>query len=413
MKHVLIVGAGAAGIMAALAAAEAGAKVTVFEKNDIVGKKIGITGKGRCNLTNTCPMSEFIARTPGNGKFLFSAYGRFGNTDLRANLRRWGLETVEERGGRVFPVSQSAVEVRKFFYRVLRDKGVTLRLNEAVESIYEKNGQWFVKAAAGKTAGDACIIATGGVSYPVTGSTGDGYRFAVLQGHTLKELKPSLVPFVSPHEWVHDLSGLSLKNVEATLWKGRKKIDSRFGEMIFTHFGVSGPIILLLSTAAAHKGKAEFPMELVINLKPALSEEKMLARLQRDFEKYERKQMENAMQNLLPRRLIPVVLAQAGVAADLQASRLPAAARRQIAYALQNLQLTVTGTRPIEEAVVTAGGVSVKEISPQTMESKLVPRLYFAGEVMDIDAFTGGYNLQAAFSTGYVAGTAAALQEGE
>ncbi len=411
MNTVLVVGAGAAGIMAAVAAAEAGAKVELFEKNDIVGKKMGITGKGRCNITNAAPIGDFISYTPGNGKFLFSAYRQFSNEDLLEKLHGWGLETKVERGGRVFPRSDSAVEVRKLLYFKLRDIGAGIRFKESVTSVYTDGRRWFVRTGKGRYEGDAVIITTGGMSYPATGSTGDGYAFARSQGHTVTDLKASLVPFTSPDKWVHELSGVSLKNVEAALWKGKKKIGSRFGEMLFTHFGVSGPIILMLSTAAAHNRKAEFPMELSINLKPALSEEKLVHRLERDFEIYGRRQMEKAMKDVLPRRLIPVVLAQANVLPDLPACRLSGAGRLQIAQTLQNLRLTVSGTRPVAEAVVTAGGVKVAEITPQTMESKLVPGLYFAGEVIDIDAFTGGYNLQAAFSTGYVAGRAAAVKE--
>lgn len=382
MNSVGIIGAGAAGIMAALAAAEAGADVSLFEKNNIVGKKMGITGKGRCNLTNAAPITDFIGSTPGNGKFLYSVYQRFTNEDLLECLHSWGLETKVERGGRVFPQSDSAVAVH--------------------------DGRTRITTAKGRYFFDKLIIATGGMSYPVTGSTGDGYTFAAGLGHTIQEPRPSLIPFVSPDTWVHELTGLALKNVDVTLWKGKKKIASRFGEMLFTHFGISGPAVLMLSTAAVHSKKAVYPMEVVINLKPALSEEKLYKRLERDFELYDRKQAENAMKDLLPKRLIPAVLRQAEVAADAPVHTLSAAARLRIVQALQNLQLTVTGVRPLAEAIVTAGGVSVREINPKTMESKIVPNIYFAGEVTDIDAYTGGYNLQAAFSTGYAAGVEAA-----
>lgn len=379
MKEILVIGAGAAGIMAALAAAEAGARVHLFEKNDIVGKKMGITGKGRCNLTNSCSMADFIAHTPGHGKFLYSAYEQFTNQDLLDKLHTWGLATKEERGGRIFPQSDSAIEVRKLFYRKLCQKGVDLHLSDAVHAVKAWGSRMVVSAASGNYEGDACIITTGGMSYPVTGSTGDGYGFARSLGHSVTELKPSLIPFTTEETWPHTLSGLSLRNVEASLWKRGKKVASHFGEMLFTHFGVSGPIILMLSTEAAHKKSCAFPMQLRIDLKPALSKEKLDARLRRDFEKYIRKEAANGLKDLVD--------------------------------TLKALSLTVTGTRPIEEAIVTAGGIAVKEINPKTMESKLVPNLYFAGEVIDIDAFTGGYNLQAAFSTGFVAGTAAATKE--
>ncbi len=411
MKEVIVIGAGAAGIMAALAAAEKGAAVRLMEKNNIVGKKLGITGKGRCNLTNSCTMNEFISRTPGNGKFLYSAYAQFTNEQFLEMVHAWGLKTKVERGGRVFPESDSAVEVRKLLYRQLLSAGVDVHLSDAAEAVQSWGGRMVVSAASGTYEGDACIITTGGMSYPVTGSTGDGYVFARKFGHTVTDLKPSLVPFLTKESWPHALSGLSLKNVEASLWKKGKCQAAYFGEMMFTHFGVSGPIVLMLSAAAAHKKKWAYPVQMRINLKPSLSREALDQRVQRDFQKYIRKEAENAMKDLLPQRLIPVVLAEAGIDAQMPAHQISREQRLDIVDTLQALPLTITGTRPVEEAIVTAGGVSVKEIDPATMESKLVSGLYFAGEVMDIDAFTGGYNLQAAFSTGYVAGTAAAREE--
>lgn len=411
MKHIIVIGAGAAGIMAALAAVSQGASVTLIEKNNIVGKKMGITGKGRCNLTNACAMPEFIAHTPGNGKFLYSAYQQFTNEDLLDLLHQWGLETKVERGGRVFPQSDSAIEVRKLLYGRLCHAGVRLRLSETVTAVTRWGDVFSVSTDAGTYEGDACIITTGGMSYPVTGSTGDGYAFAKALGHAVTDIKPSLIPFTTKETWPHSLSGLSLRNVEASLWKRGKKLASQFGEMLFTHFGVSGPIILMLSAAAAHKKQCQYPMQLRINLKPALSRDTLDQRVQRDFQKYIRKEAENAMKDLLPQRLIPIVLDQAGIDGHCQVNQISREQRQDLVDTLQNLTLTVTGTRPIEEAIVTAGGISVREINPKTMESKLVPDLYFAGEVMDIDAFTGGYNLQAAFSTGYVAGLAAAKEE--
>lgn len=409
-KNVIVIGAGAAGIMAALAAAEAGAAVQLFEKNNIVGKKMGITGKGRCNLTNACTMDECIAHTPGNGRFLYSAYGQFTNEDLLQKLHAWGLLIKVERGGRVFPQSDSAIEVRKLFYSRLRIAGVALHLEDAVKAVHQWDDRVAVQAASGTYEGDACIITTGGMSYPVTGSTGDGYGFAKSLGHSITPVKPSLIPFTTADTWPHTLSGMALRNVEASLWKRGKKLASQFGEMLFTHFGVSGPIILMLSTTAAHKKQCVYPMQLRINLKPALSKEKLDQRIQRDFQKYIRKEVENAMKDLLPQRLIPVVLEQAGIDVHLPVNQLSKEQRQDLVDTLQALSLTITGTRPIEEAIVTAGGVSVKEINPKTMESKITPHIYFAGEVMDIDAFTGGYNLQAAFSTGYAAGKAAAKE---
>ncbi|MGE1062584.1 NAD(P)/FAD-dependent oxidoreductase [Megasphaera paucivorans] len=408
MNKVLVVGAGAAGILVALTAAENGAAVSLFEKNDIVGKKMGITGKGRCNLTNICSMSDFIVHTPGHGKFLFSAYERFTNKDLLDKLHKWGLETKEERGGRVFPQSDSAVEVRKLFYYRLRHMGVEIHLNESVESVRTLNEKMIVTTSKGSYEGTACVVTTGGMSYPVTGSTGDGYRFAQSLGHTIMDLKPALIPFTAQENWVHELSGLSLRNVEISIWKQGKKEAIQFGEMLFTHFGVSGPAVLMLSSAILRKKRCTYPLQMQINLKPALTKDVLDGRIQRDFQKYIRKQVENGMKDLLPQRLIPVVLDQAGVDGHLPVNQISKVQRQNIVDTMQALKLTLTGTRPLAEAIVTAGGISIKEINPKTMESKLVPHLYFAGEVIDIDAYTGGYNLQAAFSTGYVAGISAA-----
>lgn len=413
MKRVIVIGAGAAGIFAALAAAEQGADVLLFEKNDIVGKKMGITGKGRCNLTNTCPMADFIARTPGHGKFLFSAYQAYTNEDLLNQVHAWGLATKEERGGRVFPQSDSAIEVRKLLYHRLQAAKVDLHLQEPVRAVHHAASGFTVQTGRGTYEAGACIITTGGVSYPVTGSSGDGYEFAKALGHTVTELRPSLIAFTASDAWVRDLAGLALRNVDVSLWKQGKKLASQFGEMLFTHTGVSGPVILMLSSAVAHKPKWTFPMQLRINLKPALTADALDARVQRDFQKYLRKQVDNALKELLPQHLIPVVLDQAGIAKETPVNQITRIQRQDLVTVLQALSLTLTGTRPIAEAIVTAGGVSVREINPKTMESKCVEGLYFAGEVMDIDALTGGYNLQAAFSTGVVAGRAAAAEAKE
>jgi len=408
MKSVIVIGAGAAGIMAALAAAEQGAVVRLFEKNNIVGKKMGITGKGRCNLTNTCSMSDFIARTPGHGKFLYSAYEQFSNEDLLRKVHDWGLETKEERGGRVFPQSDSAIEVRKLFYAQLRRHGVEIHLEDAVEAVSQECQKLVIEADSGTYSCDACVITTGGMSYPVTGSTGDGYRFAQSLGHSVTDLKPSLIPFTTEESWVGALSGISLRNVEVSIWKKGKKEGSHFGEMLFTHFGVSGPAILMLSSEIVRKKRCTFPLQLRIDFKPALTADVLDARIQRDFQTYIRKQVENGMKDLLPQRLIGPVLEQADIDGHTPVNQISREQRRGLVDTLKAFCLTVTGTRPLSEAIVTAGGVSIKEVNPKTMESKLVPNLYFAGEVLDIDAYTGGYNLQAAFSTGYVAGKNAA-----
>lgn len=411
MKEILVIGAGPAGIMAALSAVRHGAKVKVFEKNNIVGKKLGITGKGRCNLTNSCAMDDFITHTPGHGKFLFSAYGQFTNEDLLRQLQEWGLKTCIERGGRVFPESHSAVEVRKFFYYLLRDTGADLHLEEPVQAVKAWGSRFVIQTALKMYEGDACIITTGGMSYPSTGATGDGYGFAKALGHTVTELVPSLVPFTVQETWPAMLSGMTLRNVEVSLWKQGKKLASEFGELQCLPGRVSGPVVLRLSAFAAHSKKCAYPLQLRVNLKPALSREQLDKRVQRDCQKYLQLTIKEGMKDLLPHALIPVVLEAAGVDPDAPINQLSKLERSDLVDVLQAVCLTVTGTSPIAEAIVTAGGVSVKEINPKTMESKIVPHLFFAGEVMDIDAFTGGYNLQAAFSTGYVAGMAAAKKE--
>lgn len=408
MKDVLVIGAGAAGIMAALTAAEHGAAVAVFEKNDIVGKKMGITGKGRCNLTNARPITEFIEQTPGHGKFLFSPYQQFTNEDLLAKLQTWGLETKVERGGRVFPVSDSAIEVRKFFYHLLRKKGIELHLSEQVQAMQPWGDQIVVQTAQGRYEGRTCIITTGGVTYPSTGSTGDGHEFARHLGHTITPLKPSLVPLVTQETWPTELSGLTLRHVEGSLWKQGKQLAAEFGDVQCLPGGVSGPIILRLSSVLAHHKKAVLPIQLRLNLKPALTKQQLDQRVQRDFQKYIRLTAKEGLKDLLPSKMIPVVLTAAGIAATLPVNQITKEQRQDIVDTLQALALTITGTRPIAEGIVTAGGVAIKEINPKTMESKLARHVYFAGEVVDVDAFTGGYNLQAAFSMGYVAGKAAA-----
>lgn len=411
MKRVGVIGGGAAGCMAAFAAAQAGVKVTLLEKNDIVGKKMGITGKGRCNLTNACSMEEFIANTPGHGRFLYSAYGQFSNQDLCKLVHQWGLKTKVERGGRVFPLSDSAIEVRKLWYKALLRVGVDIQLNETVRAIEYTKGHFVVETMQCTCTFDACIIATGGMSYPSTGSTGDGYRFARQLGHEVTELRPSLVPFVTRETWPNQLSGLTLKNTEVSLWQGKKQIGNEFGEVLCTHFGVSGPTILRLSSILAHQRKWTYPLILKLNVKPALRVEQLDKRIQRDVEANIRKQVGHALKKLLPQRLLPIVLAQAHIPEDLVVNQLTKEQRSALVEVLQHIPLTITGTRPLTEAIVTAGGVNVKEINPKTMESKIIQHLYFAGEVLDIDAFTGGYNLQAAFSTGYVAGKQAAQEE--
>ncbi|MBF1754484.1 MAG: NAD(P)/FAD-dependent oxidoreductase [Veillonella sp.] len=406
MKRVVVIGGGAAGLMAAVIAGREGAKVTLLEKMNYVGKKMGITGKGRCNITNACDMSDFIKNTPGNGKFLYGAYERFTNEDLLQLLHDAGLETKVERGGRVFPASDSALDVRNTFMKLMKHYGVDVHLEEPVKKLLVDDGVVTGVVTDKETYhADAVVIATGGKSYPATGSTGDGYMLAAQVGHKITDIRPSLVPIVTEESWVKDLMGLSLRNVELSVVAKNKVQAKMFGEMMFTHFGITGPIVLSLSHTVGKlmRKKNIGTIGLDINLKPALSPETLDKRLQKDFDLYSKKQLINGMKDLLPSRLIPLIIELAGIDPQKPINQISKEERQQIGYMLQHMPLTVKGLRPVEEAIVTAGGISLKEFNPKTMESKLVKGLYGAGEVLDIDAFTGGYNLQAAFSTGYVA----------
>lgn len=406
MKRVVVIGGGAAGLMAAVIAGREGAQVTLLEKMNYVGKKMGITGKGRCNITNACDMSDFIKNTPGNGKFLYGAYERFTNEDLLQLLHDAGLETKVERGGRIFPASDSALDVRNTFMKLMKHYGVDVHLEEPVRKLLVDDGVVTGVVTDKETYhADAVVIATGGKSYPATGSTGDGYILAAQVGHKITDIRPSLVPIVTEESWVKDLMGLSLRNVELSVVAKNKVQAKMFGEMMFTHFGITGPIVLSLSHTVGKlmRKKNIGTIGLDINLKPALSPETLDKRLQKDFDLYSKKQLINGMKDLLPSRLIPLIIELAGIDPQKPINQISKEERQQIGYMLQHMPLTVKGLRPVEEAIVTAGGISLKEFNPKTMESKLVKGLYGAGEVLDIDAFTGGYNLQAAFSTGYVA----------
>ena len=406
MKRVVVIGGGAAGLMAAVIAGREGAKVTLLEKMNYVGKKMGITGKGRCNITNACDMSDFIKNTPGNGKFLYGAYERFTNEDLLQLLHDAGLETKVERGGRVFPASDSALDVRNTFMKLMKHYGVDVHLEEPVKKLLVDDGVVTGVVTDKETYhADAVVIATGGKSYPATGSTGDGYILAAQVGHKITDIRPSLVPIITEESWVKDLMGLSLRNVELSVVAKNKVQAKMFGEMMFTHFGITGPIVLSLSHTVGKlmRKKNIGTIGLDINLKPALSPETLDKRLQKDFDLYSKKQLINGMKDLLPSRLIPLIIELADIDPQKPINQISKEERQQIGYMLQHMPLTVKGLRPVEEAIVTAGGISLKEFNPKTMESKLVKGLYGAGEVLDIDAFTGGYNLQAAFSTGYVA----------
>lgn len=419
-ERIIVVGGGPAGMMAAIKAAENGAQVVLLEKMNRLGKKMLITGKGRCNITNVAEKQELIRNIPGNGKFLYSCLKAYDNEDVQLFFQNLGVPTKVERGGRVFPVSDRAADVvdamvlqlHELGVKVVTDaKVVDVIIDEADSQLHgEGNIPAIPKAVGVRLAdgqeylGDSIIIATGGRSYPGTGSTGDGSLLAVKLGHHVVKELPALVPLETEDEWVKELQGLALKNVRATLLSDGKKVSDMFGEMLFTHFGVSGPIILSLSRQAAQELAAGKFVELELDLKPALAMEQLDARLLRDFEKYQNKEIKNGMRDLLPARLIEPVLDAAYLKPDRPVHTVTREERHKLAAVLKGLSMIISGTRPIAEAIVTAGGVDVKEIDPKTMESKLVRGLYFAGETLDIDGYTGGYNLQAAFSMGAAAG---------
>ncbi|NCD08025.1 MAG: NAD(P)/FAD-dependent oxidoreductase [Negativicutes bacterium] len=411
MSNVIVVGGGAAGLLAGIAAAEQGAQVIILEKMFAPGRKILITGKGRCNITNDCEIPEIIKNLPGNGRFLNSALHRFSNNDIVNMLESHGLKTKVERGGRVFPVTDKAKDVVDTLLNIFRALGGEIRTDKLVSSVLieDKQVKGVITVDGHKYLADAVILATGGASYPGTGSDGNGFRLAKACGHTIIALKPSLVPLESDSCYIKDLQGLSLRNVQVSICSASKVLGREFGEMIFTHFGFSGPIILSLSkVVSASFEEGEKDLDLIIDLKPALDEQKLDARIQRDFTAYARKQLVNGMKDLLPARLIPVVLDAAFLDPEKPINQISREERGRLVHSLKNLSFPITGTRPLAEAIITAGGVSTKEINPKTLESKIVKKLYFAGEIIDVDGYTGGYNLQAAFSTGYAAGIAAA-----
>lgn len=399
-------------MMSAVCAAREGAFVTLLEKNEKTGKKIYITGKGRCNLTNSCDQEVFFDNIVSNGKFLYSAFHRMDSQGVREFFESTGLRLKEERGNRIFPLSDHSSDVISALNRQMEKERVKVCLHtqaaEILTGSHPAPAVRGVKLADGRELlADAVIVATGGKSYESTGSTGDGYRFAAHAGHRVKELKPALVPFVTKESWPKALQGLSLKNVSVTLKKEKKKIYEGFGEMLFTHFGVSGPLILSASSYYVKKYN-DMPARLCIDLKPALSDEQLDRRLLREFDRSRNRQFKNALDSLLPAKLIPVLVALSGIPPEKKAGELTREERNSLASCLKNLTMTVTGTRGFQEAIVTQGGVDVKEVNPSTMESKLVKGLYFAGEVLDLDALTGGFNLQIAWSTGYLAGLSAA-----
>lgn len=393
-------------MMAAIAAAGCGHRVRIYEKNEKLGKKIFITGKGRCNLTNACDTEELFGSVVHNPKFLYSSFYTFTNFDLMDLMEGCGCPVKTERGNRVFPVSDKSSDVIRALTEKLRKLGVEVLLHEEVAGLLAEDGAVTgirLKKGGRKVAADAVIVATGGLSYPTTGSTGDGYRFAKEQGHTVTELSPALVPFETKEAVGKELQGLSLRNINARILKGSKILYEEFGEMLFTHFGVSGPVLLSASSFVAETLKKE-PLTLSVDLKPALSTEQLDARLLRDFEEVKNKQFKNALIHLLPTKLVPVIVARSGIDPEKKVNEITRQERQQIIGQMKDFRLTLTGLRDYKEAIITQGGISVREVNPSTMESKKIKNLYFAGEVLDLDAVTGGFNLQIAWSTGYLAG---------
>jgi len=407
MSEILVIGGGAAGMMAAVFAARAGANVTLLEKNEKLGKKVYITGKGRCNLTNDCGRDEFLAQVPRNPRFLYSALNFFSPRDMMALLEENGCPVTVQRGKRVFPSSEKASDVTKALAGLLRKLNVRVCLNAGVRNLVTENGRLagaeLVNGALQRA--DAVILACGGLSYPSTGSTGDGYRFAEKLGHTIVPPSPVLVGLETKEDWPKRLQGLSLRNVTLTLANGKKTLYTELGEMLFTHFGISGPLVL---EASCHLPDPAAGASLLIDLKPGLTREQLDARLRRDFAEAGKKQLKSVLPGLLPASLAELFPDLCGLSPVLPCSQVTAAQRETMLSRLKALPLTVKAPRPVDEAVVTRGGVSVKEIEPGTLRSKLVPNLFFAGEMIDVDAHTGGLNLQIAWSTGSLAGQSAA-----
>lgn len=410
MRSIVVIGGGPAGLMAAITAAQkyngTPVSVTLIEKNERAGRKLMITGKGRCNVTNNCDVDTLIKNTPKNARFLYSAFSKFTPQDVMNFFEDNGVPLKTERGNRVFPVSDKAVDIVDALVNSAKKNGVKTLCGEVL-SIALKDGKITgVKLKNGDTvAADSVVLATGGMSYSVTGSTGDGYKIAEKLGHTVTEIKPSLVPLECHEGYCSRLSGLSLKNVTLSVFEeGKKKpVFKEQGEMLFTHFGISGPLVL--SSSAYMRKMDSKKYTAVIDLKPALDQDQLDKRILRDFSEQTNKDFANSLDKLLPKSLIPVVISLSGIPAHTKVNQISREERTRLVTLLKNLTLNITGFRPIEEAIITSGGISVKEINPTTMESKLIEGLYFAGEIIDTDAFTGGFNLQIAFSTGYLAGT--------
>ena len=433
MNKVIVIGGGPAGMMAAITAKENGNEVVLLEKNGQLGKKLLITGKGRCNITSSLDMEEFIKNTPGNGMFLYSAFQQFTNKDIIHFLKQQGLNVKEERGNRIFPVTDKSIDVLACFTKKIKELNIKVQYHTTVLEILVKSNDEInkeninekekpkktidkkvigVKTNHGILQADKVILATGGKSYPLTGSTGDGYILAEKLGHTITTIKPSLVPLETfEKQECKELQGLSLRNVGIQLLdiEKNKTIYEDFGEMLFTHFGVSGPTILSASAHLVRYKQIDRLLKdkkiiLKIDLKPALDEKKLDARILRDFEEVKNKQFKNSSEKLLPQKLIPVIIQKSNIQPDKKVNEITKKEREELVKMIKNFEMTIKEFRPIEEAIITSGGINIKEINPKTMESKKVKGLYFAGEIIDVDSYTGGFNLQIAYSTGYVAG---------
>ena len=413
MPKVLVIGGGPAGMMAAITAAENGNEVTILEKMPSFGKKLLITGKGRCNITSSLYMSEFIKNTPGNGKFLYSAFQNYTNADIIEFLKKQGLEVKEERGNRIFPVTDKSIDVLNCFKKRIDELKIKYKLETRVEKILIKNNEVLgVRTNREIIQTDKIILATGGKSYPLTGSTGDGYKIARDLGHTIIPIKPALVPLeVYEKEECKKIQGLSLRNIAIKIidTDRKKTIYEDFGEMVFTHFGISGPTILSGSAHLAKYKDIDYLLKkryikITIDLKPALTEEHLDDRILRDFKEFKNKQFKNSLDKLLPQKMITLIVELSGINPDKMVNEITKEERRHLVQLIKYFTITIKNFRPVEEAIITCGGISTKEINPKTMESKLIKGLYFAGEIIDVDAYTGGFNLQIAYSTGYTAG---------
>lgn len=411
MKKIIVIGGGAAGMMAAVEAARCGAEVTLYEKNERLGKKLFITGKGRCNLTNACDMEDLQKSVMKNHKFLYSAFQKFSNWEVIGFFEDLGMKTKVERGNRVFPASDHSSDVIRTLEQELKHQGISVCLGQKVKGMLHQNNTvtGVILEDGTKKAADALILATGGLSYQLTGSTGDGFRFAKSLGHSVTKLSPALVPMTVKENWVPRMQGLSLRNVRIAIRNNHKVLYEEFGEMLFTHYGVSGPLILSASSVILEELKRE-ELTLCIDLKPALSPEQLDDRILRDFEQDKNKQFKNVLGNLLPAKMIPIIIELSGILPEKKVNEINKKERKKLVETLKCLTMTLTGVRGYEEAIITRGGVDVKEVNPSTMESKIIKNLYFAGEILDVDAVTGGFNLQIAWSTAVVAARGASKQ---